>query len=183
MKMLLTGGVRSGKSHHGEQIALTYPNVTYLATSQRRDDDPEWQSRIRLHESRRPAHWNVLETLDIAGELSRDDSAVVLVDCIGVWLTRILTQTECWQEPLPQTCLQAARQHCEDLVTAVKNTHRDVILVTNEVGWGVVPAYASGRLFADELGRLNANLAAICDEVTFYVAGIGVPIKSNGAKS
>ena len=181
MKMLLTGGVRSGKSYHAEQIALTYSDVTYLATSERRDDDPEWQSRIRLHEARRPSHWKIVETLDIASELSRDDSSVVLVDC--VWLTRILTQTECWQEPLPQTCLEAAHNYCNDLVAAVASTNRNVILVTNEVGWGVVPAYASGRLFADELGRLNADLAAICDEVTLHVAGIAVPVKSSGAKS
>lgn len=177
MRTLVTGGVRSGKSTHAEALARQAADVVYVATSERRADDAEWVARIRAHEARRPASWDVRETLDVATVLREPGEATVLVDCIGVWLTRILDACGCWVDDVPDASLAAARARGQELVDAVAATSHRVVLVTNEVGWGVVPPTRSGRLFADELGRLNAQLAAVCDEVVLCVAGIPVTVK------
>lgn len=179
MRTLVTGGVRSGKSSWAEARLRPAGVVDYVATSQRRADDAEWAERIRLHEQRRPAGWRTHETLAIAAILGVDDEAPVLVDCLGVWWTRILDEAGCWADHPEPDAVARARARSEELVAALSATRRDVVLVTNEVGWGVVPATRSGRLFADELGRLNATLASVCDEVVLCVAGIPVMVKGS----
>lgn len=174
-RVLITGGARSGKSELAERALAGLAHVDYVATSEVRADDPEWRDRVRRHHARRPASWRTIETLDLPAVLGADDPAPVLVDCLGVWLTRQFDAAGAWEAgPDAERAVEAA---VDALVDAVATTDRRVLLVTNEVGSGIVPATASGRLFRDGLGRLNARVAAACDEVWVCTAGIGQRIK------
>ncbi|HYI58347.1 MAG TPA: bifunctional adenosylcobinamide kinase/adenosylcobinamide-phosphate guanylyltransferase [Microlunatus sp.] len=171
-RILITGGVRSGKSAYAERLLAARSDVTYLATGPVPDPaaDPEWAARIAAHQSRRsPLGWTTIETADPARVLRSADGPVLL-DCLGTWLTACLDELEAWQRPVPNW-----RPAWEDRAAAFVRSWRDrecdVVGVTNEVGWGVVPEHASGRLFADLLGRLNQQVAAASDEVVLMVMG------------
>ena len=173
MKTLVTGGVRSGKSTYAEGLLV---DATYLATGAPRDD-ADWQERVRLHQERRPASWRTLETLEVPTALDAATGAVLLDD-VGNWLSRTLDALDAWGDETPRPGWQAAyRDTSEALVDAIANYEDDLVLVTNEVGFGLVSAYASGRLFTDELGRLNQRIATACDEVVLVVAGCPLVIK------
>lgn len=169
-RALVLGGARSGKSTFAESRLPRQGRAVYVATSAANPEDPEWQERIRAHRQRRPACWDTVETLDLPAVLLDADDAPVLVDCLGVWLTRVLDEEGAWQERPGWREGLAGR--VDGLLDALARTRRDVTLVSNEVGMGVVPPSASGRVFRDELGRLNAAVAAACDEVWMCVAGI-----------
>jgi len=162
-RVLVLGGQSSGKSAHAE--SLLRGDVTYVATAPPRDDDPDWQRRIAEHATRRPATWTTVETGDVAGVL-RSPGGPVLVDDLGLWLTRVLDGH--WDSPDARSVFRA---QLDDLAKAWSETAREVVLVAPEVGSGVVPAHASGRLFADLLGRATTTLAARADEVVQVVAG------------
>ncbi len=168
---LVLGGARSGKSSWAEGQFEDRDAVDYVATSLVPEDDPEWWARVQAHRSRRPAGWTTIETLDIPSVLHEDSAAPVLVDCLALWLTRILDDVGAWGAEEGQWRPQLER-HVAGLVDAIRDTHREVVLVSNEVGSGVVPQTASGRLYRDELGRLNARVAASCDELWLCVAGV-----------
>lgn len=173
---LVLGGARSGKSFWAEQQLADEAAVDYIATSEPQPDDPEWVARVDLHRQRRPAHWRTLETLDLVGILGAQSPTPVLVDCLTLWLTHQLDHLGAWQQP--ETSWRISLDEATDaLVSAVAETERHVMLVSNEVGSGVVPASASGRLFQDELGRLNARVAARCDHVVLCTAGIAQRLK------
>ena len=170
MRVLVTGGVRSGKSRHAEALLGDQRAVTYVAPgpTTAEDPDPDWAARIAAHQGRRPATWTTLETRDLAGALRRPGP--VLVDCLGTWLTGMLNQEQAWDRSSQEVHdLVAAR--LEDAAAALAQSAGPVVLVTNEVGLGVVPAHRSGRLFRDLLGTVNQELAAVCDEVHLVVAG------------
>jgi adenosylcobinamide kinase/adenosylcobinamide-phosphate guanylyltransferase len=156
-RVLITGGARSGKSQEAERRLAAAPDVVYVATAQEYPDDPEWSARLQAHRARRPAHWTTVETAQLA-PLLRSAGPPLLIDCLGLWLTR--------GEEDPDT-----------LVKAWRDCQREVVLVTNEVGSGVVPMTASGREFRDALGRLNARIAAESDEVWQCVAGVACRLK------
>ena len=163
---LVLGGVRSGKSRHAEHL-MAGRQVTYVATSVPADpDDPEWAARVEAHRARRPTEWNTLETLDLAGVLRRAGGPV-LIDCLGIWLSRLLDDIG-WERPDASAQLAGP---VEELVGAWTSVREDVVAVSNEVGWGVVPVARSGRLFRDELGRLNGRIADVSDVVHLVVAG------------
>ena len=163
---LVLGGVRSGKSRHAEHL-LAGRRATYVATSVPADPtDPDWAARVEAHRARRPADWTTLETLDLAAAI-RDADGPVLIDCLGVWLSRLLDRIG-WEHP--DTADQLVRP-IEELLDAWGSAREDVVAVSNEVGWGVVPVARSGRLFRDELGRLNGRLAGVTDVVHLVVAG------------
>lgn len=167
---LVVGGARSGKSTWAEERLTPRGDVDYVATSLVPGDDPDWLERVRLHQDRRPGNWRTIETGDVAAVLLAEDAAPVLVDCVSVWLTRVLDEVGAWEGVDGWRPALTAR--VDGLMAAVRDTTREVVLVSNEVGSGVVPATPSGRLFRDELGRLNARLASECDEVWHCVVGI-----------
>jgi adenosylcobinamide kinase/adenosylcobinamide-phosphate guanylyltransferase len=154
-RVLILGGARSGKSREAERRLAAEPVVTYVATGLPNPADPEWSARIAWHRANRPAHWRTLETLDVAAVL-RSEPGPLLVDCFSLWLAAHLGD-------------EAA---ANDLLTAWRDSDCRVVAVSNEVGSGVVPASAAGRAFRDELGRLNARLAATADEVWLMHAGL-----------
>ena len=170
MRILVTGGVRSGKSTHAEELIGGAP-ATYVATGTPpdRDQDPDWAARIDAHRGRRPASWGTVETQDLAGVLAgaRDP---LLVDCLGTWLTAIIDAQDAWEHDADAVHdLVLART--AEVVEALARCEHDAVLVTNEVGLGVVPEHRSGRLFRDLLGTVNQRVAAACDEVHLVVAG------------
>jgi len=162
------GGARSGKSGYAERIVPGDGGpVRYIATARRRRDDPDFEQRIAAHRDRRPADWTVVESAECSlPDLLRDTTAATLVDDIGTWLTNVVDDADAWEQPRGTVAAQT-----DALVAAVADHPGRLVLVTPEVGQGVVPASASGRLFRDELGELNQRLAAVSDEVLLIVAG------------
>lgn len=170
-RILVTGGVRSGKSTYAERLLADAPTVTYVAPGPVPDPltDPEWAARIAAHRARRPGNWTTVETADVAAAV-RAATGPLLVDCLGTWLTRTLDDLDAWEAP---------RERWQDRVLGAVDALADAwracpypaVAVTNEVGWGVVPAYPAGRTFADLLGRTNQTVAAASDRVVLMVAG------------
>jgi adenosylcobinamide kinase / adenosylcobinamide-phosphate guanylyltransferase len=164
MRILVTGGVRSGKSTHAEGLLADRSAVRYVAPGPTYDD-ADWAARIAAHRARRPAHWTTVETHDLATALATD--VPVLVDCLGTWLTAVVDAAELWEAPN-----DAVLAHVSGLVdAAIPALGDEVVLVTNEVGLGVVPEHRSGRLFRDLLGTVNQRFAVACHEVHLVVAG------------
>ncbi len=127
--------------------------------------------RIGLHRERRPGAWRTEETCELAELLGRTGLRS-LIDCLSLWLTDAMDRVGAWEDERWHDGGEAAlRERVAELVAAVRGTRRPVVLVTNEVGSGVVPATAAGRRFRDELGRLNAAVAAECEQVLLVVAG------------
>lgn len=174
MKTLVTGGVRSGKSMVAEHLLADAGSVTYLATGPR-SDDADWAERVAAHRSRRPAQWTTVETSDLPTALGQL-TGPALVDCLGTWLTATLDDLDVWEAPQPawEAPLSLSVQ---DVVDAWTRCPHDLVAVTNEVGWGVVPEHRSGRIFADWLGRLNQQVAAASDRVLLVVAGQVLAVK------
>jgi len=164
MRVLVTGGVRSGKSTHAESLLADRPAVRYVAPGPT-SDDGDWAARVAAHRLRRAASWTTLETHDLAAALATD--LPVLVDCLGTWLTAVVDDAGLWAAP-SETVLELVE---ERVAAALEVLGGDVVLVTNEVGLGVVPEHRSGRLFRDLLGTVNQRFAAVCDEVHLVVAG------------
>ena len=166
---LVLGGARSGKSRYAESLLRSHPAVTYVAPGAMPDgSDLEWAERISLHQARRPAQWSTLETTELA-EVIRAAQHPVLIDCLSTWLTQLIDDIDAWGER------GRAASHVEKetvrLLDALNAATVDVVLVTNEVGCSVVPSTASGRMFRDDLGRLNAAVSAASDHVALVVAG------------
>jgi adenosylcobinamide kinase/adenosylcobinamide-phosphate guanylyltransferase len=170
------GGARSGKSAYAEALLASEPAVTYVATAAARPDDSDWQERVRLHQARRPGGWRTVEDADLPEALTVEPGPL-LVDCASLWLTGVLDRHQCWDTAAGTPPRLRARAEQDRLVAAWAATPTRTVMVSSEVGWGVVPATASGRLFRDELGRLNAALAAAADEVVLVVAGLPLRLK------
>ncbi|WOC11663.1 bifunctional adenosylcobinamide kinase/adenosylcobinamide-phosphate guanylyltransferase [Gordonia sp. MP11Mi] len=170
-RVFVTGGARSGKSRYAEKLFADRSDIVYVAAGGPRGedaagDDPEWARRVELHQRRRPASWTTVETTHVADVL-RTAMTPVLVDCLSTWLTARLDYHGVWGGG----DLSGVRRDVDELVAAWEECAVPVIAVSNEVGSGVVPATASGRLFRDELGRLNAAIANVSDTVVLMVAG------------
>ncbi|WP_405493698.1 bifunctional adenosylcobinamide kinase/adenosylcobinamide-phosphate guanylyltransferase [Streptomyces sp. NBC_00096] len=176
-RTLVLGGARSGKSHEAERRLAGYPEVVYVATGGTREGDPEWASRIGIHRERRPSSWRTLETCDLVPLLAQEGPAL-LIDCLALWLTDAMDRVGAWDDAVwAERGAKELRERTEELVAAVRATRRPVVLVSNEVGSGVVPATASGRRFRDELGRLNSGVAGECEHVLLVVAGLALVLK------
>jgi adenosylcobinamide kinase/adenosylcobinamide-phosphate guanylyltransferase len=167
---LVLGGARSGKSAHAEGL-LTDDGVTYVATARADPTDAEWQARIAAHVARRPPTWRTVEPTDLATFLPTADTPT-LVDDVATWLTAVMDDHKAWDGTL-----DGVRKECARLVAAVADCPAELVLVSAEVGLGVVPATRSGRLFRDQLGALNADLAQVSAHVVLLVAGIPLPLR------
>jgi adenosylcobinamide kinase/adenosylcobinamide-phosphate guanylyltransferase len=176
-RTLVLGGARSGKSYEAERRLAAFPEVVYAATGGTREGDPEWAQRVGLHRERRPGSWRTVETCDLVPLLGKG-GAPLLVDCLALWLTDAMDRAGAWDDAVwAATGQKELRERTAELVAAVRATRRTVVLVSNEVGGGVVPATAAGRRFRDELGRLNNAVAGECEHVLLVVAGQVVVLK------
>jgi len=164
---LVLGGARSGKSAFAESLCAAVARPVYVATGEARDT--EMADRIRRHRERRGAHWTTVEEpLDLVAALRAHAAAdgVVLVDCLTLWLANLL-----WAG----RDIDAER---EALCATLAGIAGPVVLVSNEVGLGIVPDNAAARAFRDHAGRLHQDIAALAERVYFTVAGIATPIKN-----
>lgn len=173
---LITGPARSGKSEWAEQLATKVAHrkgqtVVYIATAQTNRDDREWEARIKKHRQRRPEHWICQEVpVELAKAIAQSPPThCLLVDSLGTWLANLIEQDD--------SAWDAAEQQ---LLTALKETKTDVILVAEETGWGVVPAYALGRRFRDRLGSLSRKVGAIATDVYLVTGGYALNISTLG---
>jgi adenosylcobinamide kinase/adenosylcobinamide-phosphate guanylyltransferase len=168
---LVLGGARSGKSRFAEQAAIgSGKEVIYIATATVYDD--EMQQRINRHIDDRPEHWlTVEEPLLLADTLKKyaDKDKCLLVDCLTLWLTNVLMAE---QEGKPLA------DYKKELLTVLGALPGQVILVSNEVGQGIVPMGELSRRFVDEAGWLHQEIAAIAQQVTLVVAGLPMLLKS-----
>ena len=176
-RILVTGGTRSGKSTYAEHLLADQDAVTYLAPGPAADpaSDPEWASRIAVHQARRPAHWTTVETDDLPGALRVAARQAVMIDSLGSWLTAALDRLEAWSAP-PEAWSDALADQVTDLVDAWRSCRHLAVAVTNEVGLGLVSEHRSGRVFADRLGDLNQAVARASDDVILMVAGRALPL-------
>jgi adenosylcobinamide kinase/adenosylcobinamide-phosphate guanylyltransferase len=169
---LILGGARSGKSRYGLGLAAPFPAPRlFVATCEARD--AEMEARIEAHQRERGSAWESQEVpLRLTDALSAAQGryGVILVDCLTMWLTNLLLE-----EGASTGSLQTAG---EELVAAVSQTATPIILVSNEVGWGIVPDHPLGRQFRDQVGWLHQRLAQVADLVVLVVAGIPLLIKS-----
>ncbi|MFE7318853.1 bifunctional adenosylcobinamide kinase/adenosylcobinamide-phosphate guanylyltransferase [Streptomyces sp. NPDC057555] len=178
-RTLVLGGARSGKSVEAERRLLAFPEVEYVATGGTREGDEDWALRVALHRERRPAGWRTTETCDLVPLLAEPGTAPpLLIDCLALWLTHAMDEVGAWDDAAWEAGgRRALRERCEALVTAVRETRRRVVAVSNEVGSGVVPATPAGRRFRDELGRLNAAFGAECEQLLLVVAGQALALR------
>jgi adenosylcobinamide kinase/adenosylcobinamide-phosphate guanylyltransferase len=160
--ILVTGAARSGKSEWAESLAnQTNKSIIYVATAQVDHEDKEWQLRIKKHQARRPTSW---QTLPVPKQLHRvvnnyQHSCCLLIDSLGTWVANLLEENEeNWDKIVGELLLNLTK------------SGPDLIIVSEETGWGIVPAYPSGRLFRDRLGSLSRQVASVANTV-YLVAG------------
>lgn len=161
--ILVLGPARSGKSEWAEMLAAQLGNpVIYVATAQVDPADLEWQARIEHHQRRRPATWQTINApTDLTGVIHQATvETCLLVDSLGTWLANVLEQDSLtWEQTL------------KNFLETLGQSAADVILVAEETGWGVVPAYPIGRLFRDRLGTLTRRVGAIANSVYLVTGG------------
>lgn len=181
--ILVTGGARSGKSTYAESLAMKAGRVLYIATAI--PFDAEMRARIETHQTRRPATWGTLEAykdLDRLLEARKDSFDCVLLDCLTVMTTNLIfddpafdsdTATEEQKDQLQSRILHQVQKLCSWL----RENHKSGILVTNEVGLGIVPENRLARFFRDVAGRVNQLAAAEADEAWLVCCGLPLKLK------
>lgn len=169
--MLVLGGVRSGKSGFAQRVAQSSGRVTFVATAERRDD-AEMGAKIERHRAERPQAWMTIEeplqlgrTIRTAGE----SCDVVLIDCLTLFAANLL-------EAYGDDSLKV-QEEIDELCRSLRSAPCSVVLVSNEVGSGVVPAYELGRRFRDLVGEINQRVASTADTVLLLVAGMPLALK------
>ena len=178
---LILGGARSGKTNHAITLAASLAAarrlpVVYVATAEALDN--EMRERIARHRAERPQSWQTIEAPHaLAATLSVQPPAILLVDCLTLWLSNALLLD--FDEAQPNAAVPRWDDECSALLSWLSEYRGAALFVSNEVGSGIVPASALGRRFQDEQGRLNQQLAALCESVTLVVAGIAMAIKAH----
>ncbi len=171
MKQLILGGARSGKSRLAEHLTGLYGDrIAYIATADQRHHDAEMRARVAHHQQQRPEHWHTLEIPLLLGEALQTQAAdfdAVMVDCLTLWVSNCLLaeDTDVWP------------QQKQALLDALTKLPTPIILVSNEVGLGVVPMGELSRRFVDQAGFLNQAVAGLCDRVVFTAAGCPLVLK------
>lgn len=169
MITLITGGARSGKSNHSLELASSYKNKVFIATA--RVMDGEMEDRISKHKKERGnAFTTIEEPLDLAASLKNlpEETDLALIDCTTVWIGNLMFERENEEEPFIEI---------NEFIEALISAPCDVIIVSNEVGMGIVPDNAMARKFRDIAGRLNQDIAKIAAKVILTVAGMPVQLK------
>jgi adenosylcobinamide kinase/adenosylcobinamide-phosphate guanylyltransferase len=159
--------VRSGKSHYAQQLGERAARVVFVATAKAGDDD-EMRRKVERHQSSRPRHWQTVEEpLRLAEAIARHGSScdLMIIDCLTFFAANLLDAQGDEQGPIEALCLALTSPPCS------------IVLVSNEVGSGVVPAYPSGRRFRDLLGEMNQSVARVASNVLLLVAGLPLLLK------
>jgi len=170
---LVVGGARSGKSRYAQELATGFDEVVFLATAQ--PSDAEMKAKIERHRNERPSAWKTVEVpfdLDRAIDQHGKSSRFLIVDCLTTYTANLFV--------VKQESCQAIMDRIDLVCRALLSTQSSVALISNEVGGGIVPEFASGRAFRDLLGEVNQRVARICHHLVLMVAGYPLPIKSGG---
>ena len=175
---LILGGARSGKSSYALKLAKESGNpVTFIATAQAFDN--EMSARIQKHKTERPAEWSTLELpMNLAKHIDKIHSEVVILDCVTLLATNLMMQFVKDDLVDELSYLNAIQNEMEALLSAIRNSNQNWLVVSNEVGLGLVPPYQMGRIYRDGLGWANQRLAKEADTVLFMVAGLPMTVKS-----
>jgi adenosylcobinamide kinase/adenosylcobinamide-phosphate guanylyltransferase len=184
---LILGGARSGKSDFALQLARASGRpVMFVATMEAGDD--ELRARVARHRAERPAAWRTIEApiaLEEALSSQTDVASLVIIDCLTLWVSNLLMAALPDADSIAPDVVQAAIvdivRRVEKLTAWCAAFDGDVVIVSNEVGSGVVPAYVLGRVFRDALGAANRDVAARADGVYHVVAGLAIDLKATGA--
>ena len=178
----VTGGSRSGKSVLAEKKAVEYGgrSVLYLATAIPTDDD--MKERIRLHQERRDPEWGTYEGYRSLGEVIKNtEKDTILLDCVTVLITNILFEEERDFDEISSKEIEdieaQVMMELSDVIKGARDGNKTLILVTNELGMYVVPAYRLGRIFSDMAGKANQFIASLSDEVYISISGIPLRLK------
>jgi adenosylcobinamide kinase/adenosylcobinamide-phosphate guanylyltransferase len=179
-RTLILGGARSGKSAHAERLALASgKEVIVIVTAHA--GDSEMATRIAHHRARRPAHWITVEegiALGDALHVWRTPERIVLIDCLTLWLSNLLFSCNAnFPEIGPVTLPPLMCEQQAAFRQALAQPGGDVLIVSNELGMGIVPQGAASRAFADEAGRMNQAAAALCEQVILVAAGLPLLLK------
>lgn len=178
-RTLVLGGARSGKSAYAERLAIdTGKEVLYLATATAGDD--EMAARIAHHRASRPVEWRTVgEPTALGNQLRRWSSPerLILVDCLTLWLSNLLFSGADYPDVGALTLPAQFYEQQDMLTAALMQCSGEVVLVSNELGLGLMPMGAISRRFMDEQGRLNQAMAALCDRVVFVAAGLPLFLK------
>ena len=163
---LILGGARSGKSKRAEDLAkASEKKVVYIATSSNMDDE-EWRLRVEQHKQQRPSAWQTVEEELLLSEIIQQQGDVcIIVDCLTLWLSNVMYAD------------LDIEKSTQDLCDALQSSACEVIVVSNEVGMGLVPESKLGRAFRDAQGRLNQAVAHVANHVEFVVAGLPLVMK------
>ena len=167
----ILGGARSGKSTYAVELAKQYRNVAYVATAQVLDD--EMRERVEMHKKLRPASWKVVEShINVANTVERLKADLILIDCLTLYVSNLLLDADC-EGAKEEYITNEIKRLCD----VSENVSADVIMVSNEVGLGIVPTDPLGRKFRDIAGKVNQIVALQADEVYFVTAGIPQRLK------
>ncbi len=167
--VLITGGARSGKSHHSLELSSWATEKAFIATAEPSDD--EMRLRIKQHRAERGNGFRTLEEpLDLAGAIRslRPDTQVAVVDCLTVWLGNLMHYRGIENDLLSEV---------DSFLAAIKDPPCELVIVSNELGMGLVPEGEMGRRFRDLAGRVNQEVAGIANKVVFMVSGIPLVVK------
>ncbi len=174
---LILGGARSGKSSYAQRLAEeSGTSVTFIATAQALDD--EMSTRIQKHRAERSSGWETLEIpFDVASCVGQIESKVVILDCVTLLISNLLMQfvKDDLVEEVP--FMAAVQKEINELINVIREQGQDWLIVSNEVGLGLVPPYQMGRVYRDAIGWANQQLAREADKVIFMIAGIPTIIK------
>jgi len=180
--ILILGGARSGKSTFAEKLAAEIgdASVLYVATAEAKDD--EMRDRIIKHQSERPSTWDTLELpTDVGNGIKKvwDGQSAILIDCFTLLVSNILLENSSDADVsiAANYVQEKVLNELETLLESVKDLKTTTIMVSNEVGLGLVPPYELGRVYRDVLGRANQYMANNVDEVLFMVAGLPMRVK------
>ncbi|WP_017295902.1 bifunctional adenosylcobinamide kinase/adenosylcobinamide-phosphate guanylyltransferase [Geminocystis herdmanii] len=172
--ILITGGANSGKSEWGESLAIQSKKpVIYIATAMKNEADEEWTQKILAHQARRPKIWQNLEIPLFLGDSIAQikDDKCILIDSLGTWVANWLDKDELlWQEEINK------------FRSSLKNSSCQIIIVAEETGWGVIPAYELGRLFRSRLGKLTRVIGMDANKVYLTIGGYAVDVSQIGVK-
>ncbi len=172
--ILVTGAARCGKSEWAESLAIDSGKVvTYIATATVDPTDTEWQARIDRHQQRRPANWQTISAVeDLASQIDlAAPTQCLLIDSLGTWVANLLDRSDLEWETLTQ-----------ELLAVLPTSLATIVMVAEETGWGVVPAYPSGRLFRDRLGLLTRQIGSIASTVYLVTGGHVLNLSQLGQK-
>lgn len=177
---LITGGSRSGKSSLGERLLKKKDDVLYIATAVITDDD--MRERVAVHKKRRNQKWQTFEGYkDLNKVIEKSECRYIMLECVTTMITNLMFDKYTDFDNLSKEEIEALEDsicsQVKDIVSACREFDKEIILITNEVGFGLISEYRLGRIFTDISGRINQLLGTLCDEAYLVVSGLPLKLK------